>query len=89
MLSAMVKLPAENPTAGDSSCGGSQEGSSEPKKLALNSGEQLYAELRDKNFSAIGALLSRKAKLISAQFDVSAFLSFQSWPWLPIITDFT
>ncbi|KAI0225757.1 Vacuolar protein sorting-associated protein 33A [Lamellibrachia satsuma] len=65
----MVKLPAENPTAGDSSCGGSQEGSSEPKKLALNSGEQLYAELRDKNFSAIGALLSRKAKLISAQFD--------------------
>ncbi|KAK2193496.1 hypothetical protein NP493_12g08025 [Ridgeia piscesae] len=65
----MVKLPPENLTTGDSSGGGPQEGSSEMKKLTLNSGEQLYAELRDKNFSAVGAMLSRKAKLISAQFD--------------------
>ena len=76
MFSAMVKLPPENLTTGDSSGGGPQEGSSEMKKLTLNSGEQLYAELRDKNFSAVGAMLSRKAKLISAQFDVSAIVPF-------------
>ena len=45
----------------------------EPKKFILNSAEELYAELRDKNFNAVGATLSRKAKYITAQFDVSLF----------------
>jgi hypothetical protein len=44
---------------------------SEPKKIILNSSEELFAELRDKNFNAVGPTLSRKAKLISALFDVS------------------
>ena len=70
-FSAMVMLPAESLTTGESSGSRPQEEGAETKKLALNSGEQLYAELRDKNFSAVGSLLSRKAKLISAQFDVS------------------
>ncbi|ELT89435.1 hypothetical protein CAPTEDRAFT_101629 [Capitella teleta] len=41
----------------------------EPKKFILNSTEELFAELRDRNFNAVGPLLSRKAKLIAAQFD--------------------
>ncbi|KAG2470494.1 VP33A protein, partial [Polypterus senegalus] len=41
----------------------------EPKKLQLNSAEELYAEIRDKNFNAVGAVLSKKAKIISAAFE--------------------
>uniref|UniRef100_A0A8C7CXE9 Vacuolar protein sorting-associated protein 33A n=1 Tax=Oncorhynchus kisutch TaxID=8019 RepID=A0A8C7CXE9_ONCKI len=41
----------------------------EPKKMQLNSAEELYAEIRDKNFNAIGAALSKKAKIISAAFE--------------------
>uniref|UniRef100_A0A4W4HM81 VPS33A core subunit of CORVET and HOPS complexes n=1 Tax=Electrophorus electricus TaxID=8005 RepID=A0A4W4HM81_ELEEL len=41
----------------------------EPKKLQLNSAEELYAEIRDKNFNAVGAALSKKAKIISAAFE--------------------
>lgn len=50
----------------------------ERKKLQLNSAEELYAEIRDKNFNAVGAALSKKAKIISAAFEVSlpSFLSF-------------
>lgn len=54
--------------------GGPQEVPTEPKKFVLNSSEELYAELRDKNFNAVGPTLSRKAKLITAQFDVSVVL---------------
>lgn len=39
------------------------------KSVILNSGEQLYTELRDKNFNAIGQILSRHARSISTQFD--------------------
>lgn len=46
----------------------------EPKKLQLNSAEELYAEIRDKNFNAVGAALSKKAKIISAAFEVSLVL---------------
>lgn len=42
----------------------------EPKKMQLNSAEELYAEIRDKNFNAVGAALSKKAKIISAAFEV-------------------
>ena len=31
----------------------------EPQTLQLNSAEELYAELRDKNFQAVGPVLSR------------------------------
>ena len=31
----------------------------EPQTLLLNSAEELYAELRDKNFQAVGPVLSR------------------------------
>ncbi|XP_046670558.1 vacuolar protein sorting-associated protein 33A isoform X1 [Homalodisca vitripennis] len=39
------------------------------KIIILNSGDQLYAEIRDKNFNGVGAALSRKAKLISSQLE--------------------
>lgn len=42
----------------------------EAKKLQLNSAEELYAEIRDKNFNAVGSVLSKKAKIISAAFEV-------------------
>ena len=69
MSVATVKLPPEK-FATTSKEGGPQEIPTEPKKFILNSGEELYAELRDKNFNAVGATLSKKAKLITAQFDV-------------------
>lgn len=39
------------------------------KSIILNSGEELYTELRDKNFNAVGQILSRHVKSISMQFD--------------------
>ncbi|CAK9825400.1 Vacuolar protein sorting-associated protein 33A [Anthophora retusa] len=41
----------------------------ETKQIILNSAEELYAEIRDRNFSGVGPVLSRKAKVISSQFD--------------------
>ncbi|XP_066290958.1 vacuolar protein sorting-associated protein 33A-like [Branchiostoma lanceolatum] len=64
-----VKLPPEKFASSKQQTGGPQEMPTEPKKLVLNSAEELYAEARDRNFHAIGPLLSRKAKLISAQFE--------------------
>jgi len=40
----------------------------EPQTLPLHSGEELYAELRDKNFQAVGPVLSRKAKDLTLDF---------------------
>nr|CAD7196702.1 unnamed protein product [Timema douglasi] len=39
------------------------------KKIILNSADELFAEIRDKNFNAVGPTLSRKARLISSQFE--------------------
>lgn len=39
--------------------------SSEKKQVILNSREELYVELRDKNFNAVGPVLSRLAKTIT------------------------
>ena len=39
------------------------------KTFVLNSDEEIFADLRDKNFNAVGPTLSKKAKAISAQFD--------------------
>ncbi|CAG2204838.1 VPS33A [Mytilus edulis] len=41
----------------------------EPKKVILNSSDVLYADLRDKNFNAVGSIVSKKAKTITAEFD--------------------
>ncbi|CRL07306.1 CLUMA_CG020285, isoform A [Clunio marinus] len=40
--------------------------SSEKKQIMLNSREELYVELRDKNFNAVGRVLSRLAKFITS-----------------------
>ncbi|XP_069475703.1 vacuolar protein sorting-associated protein 33A [Ambystoma mexicanum] len=63
-----VKLPPEK-FAPKKQGEGSKELPTEPKKLQLNSAEELYAEIRDKNFNAVGPVLSRKAKVISAAFE--------------------
>ena len=41
----------------------------EPKTFVLNSGEELFSKLRDKNFNAVGPTLSKSAKSLTAQFD--------------------
>ena len=75
---ATVKLPGEKfahhgRATEESSTSAESITATEPKKFILNSAEELFAELRDKNFNAVGPLLSRKAKLIAAQFDVSGY----------------
>lgn len=61
-----VRLPAEKFGNGAENSGDANGG---VKQIALNSDEEMYAELRDKNFNAVGATLGRKARAISAQFD--------------------
>ena len=39
----------------------------EEKTTQLNSGDELFAELRDRNFNTVGSLISRRAQLVSAQ----------------------
>lgn len=43
--------------------------SADKKSIVLNSSEDLYIELRDKNFGAIGQILSRHAKSVGSQLD--------------------
>ncbi|XP_052023778.1 vacuolar protein sorting-associated protein 33A isoform X1 [Apodemus sylvaticus] len=66
-----VKLPPEKfaPKKQGGGSGGGKELPMEAKKLQLNSAEELYAEIRDKNFNAVGSVLSKKAKIISAAFE--------------------
>lgn len=42
---------------------------SDKKQVILNSGDELFAEIRDKNFKGVGAALRKKAKVISSQFE--------------------
>ncbi|XP_019394282.1 PREDICTED: vacuolar protein sorting-associated protein 33A [Crocodylus porosus] len=63
-----VKLPPEKFAPKKQGEGG-KDLPTEPKKLQLNSAEELYAEIRDKNFNAVGSVLSKKAKVISAAFE--------------------
>ncbi|GCC24014.1 vacuolar protein sorting-associated protein 33A [Chiloscyllium punctatum] len=63
-----VKLPPEKFAPKKQNESG-RDLSNEPKKLQLNSAEELYAEIRDKNFNAVGSVLSKKAKFISAAFE--------------------
>ncbi|XP_076230818.1 vacuolar protein sorting-associated protein 33A [Calliopsis andreniformis] len=39
------------------------------KQILLNSAEELYTEIRDKNFNGVGPILSKTAKIISSQLD--------------------
>ncbi|XP_055541088.1 vacuolar protein sorting-associated protein 33A [Wyeomyia smithii] len=59
-----VNLPAEKFTSGE---GFAIEKNTEKNQFILNSKEQLFAELRDKNFNAVGAVLSRLAKSIRSR----------------------
>jgi len=43
--------------------------SADKKAIILNSGDELFSELRDKNFNGVGPTLSRKAKSISTQYE--------------------
>ncbi|XP_058789341.1 vacuolar protein sorting-associated protein 33A isoform X1 [Phymastichus coffea] len=63
-----VKLPAEKFANSEES---PTVMSLERKKqqIILNSSEELFAEIRDKNFNGVGPVLSRKAKVISSEFD--------------------
>ncbi|CAI5797216.1 sorting-associated 33A [Podarcis lilfordi] len=63
-----VKLPPEKFAPKKPGEGG-KDLPTEPKKLQLNSAEELYAEIRDKNFNAVGSVLSKRAKIISAAFE--------------------
>lgn len=70
--SGYVKLPPEKFAPKKQGDGG-KDLPTEAKKLQLNSAEELYAEIRDKNFNAVGSVLSKKAKVISAAFEVRLF----------------
>lgn len=62
----IVNLPAEkfNPT--DDTNFSTKSAATEKKQVILNSKEDLFAEIRDKNFNAVGLALSRLAKTITA-----------------------
>ena len=67
------KLPAEkfqSSTSGDSNQDQNiLSDHSSMKQVTLSSNEELYADLRDKNFNAVGPCLSKKAKAVAALFD--------------------
>lgn len=77
-ITGYVKLPPEK-FAQKKQGEGEKDLPTEPKKLQLNSAEELYAEIRDKNFNAVGAALSKKAKIISAAFEVGPCSPACSW----------
>lgn len=64
-----VRLPAEKFQPPSNEQSSSRTDDSAVKAIVLNSAEELYTELRDKNFQAVGTTLSRKAKAISAQYE--------------------
>lgn len=67
VASCQLPAPKEDPKAKNEQ-GGKQP--AKPKKVILNSSENLYAEVRDMNFSAVGPVLSREAKRITAEYEV-------------------
>ncbi|CAG5119015.1 unnamed protein product, partial [Candidula unifasciata] len=64
-----VKLPPEKFITPEERKNSKEEAITEQKKFILNSSDELFAELRDKNFNAVGGIVSRKAKTITAEFD--------------------
>mgnify|MGYP001798081451 FL=1 len=68
-VSDIIRLPADRlPSATEQS---SSSDPNETKKVLLTSNDQLYGELRDKNFNAVGPILSQRAKTVAAKYDVS------------------
>nr|CAD7427329.1 unnamed protein product [Timema monikensis] len=61
-----ARFPAERFTKADEML---SDMPTQKKKIILNSADELFAEIRDKNFNAVGPTLSRKARLISSQFE--------------------
>lgn len=59
-----VHIPGDEKMSASSSAAGQ-----ETKVLFLNSSDELFAQLRDKNFNAVGQQLSRHAETISAQME--------------------
>ena len=68
---ATGKFPAEKFAQPEEKGPGPSQPQTGPKKVVLNSSDELYGDIRDLNFSAVGIHLSRKAKQISAAFEVS------------------
>ncbi|XP_066018238.1 vacuolar protein sorting-associated protein 33A isoform X2 [Pocillopora verrucosa] len=66
-----AKFPPERfPQTEEKGPGGlQQQQPTGPKKVVLNSSDELFYDIRDLNFSAVGIHLSRKAKQISAAFE--------------------
>ena len=57
------------------------DGKGKKIKVELNSGDKLYSEIRDMNFSYVGELLSRRAKNLSREYDgQSVVLALQVVP---------
>ena len=73
IIAASVKLPPEKFQTNKEQSGGASD--MEYKSVVLNSADELFADLRDRNFSAVGEAVSRKALIITAQFDVRAYLN--------------
>lgn len=72
---ATVRLPAEKfPNTGQSSKTPAEPDAGKKdvkdKKITLNSTDELYAEIRDKNFSSVGPVFSAKTKFLSAKMGV-------------------
>jgi len=64
-----VRLPGERFAQDQPEASGATSDSMNTvKQLPLNSKDELYTELRDKNFNAVGPTLSRKAKAVSNAF---------------------
>ncbi|XP_078360973.1 vacuolar protein sorting-associated protein 33A-like isoform X2 [Oculina patagonica] len=66
-----AKFPPERfPQTEEKGPGGlQQQPQTGPKKVVLNSSDELFYDIRDLNFSAVGIHLSRRAKQISAAFE--------------------
>ena len=67
-----VKLPGDRFAPPESENLGQEstnEGKNAFKQFVLSSNDELYADLRDKNFNAVGPTLSRKARAISTAFE--------------------
>ena len=78
-VTATAKFPQERfPQTEEKGPGGLQQPQQPtgPKKVVLNSSDELFDDIRDLNFSAVGIHLSRRAKQISAAFEVSVSFSF-------------
>eukprot|EP00794_Sanderia_malayensis_P018179 gene18179-19993_t len=73
IVNTNVQLPADKFPVKDNPKGSAKaipaKDQQKPRKTVLNSADTLYTEIRDINFSAVGPVLSREAKRITAQYE--------------------